>query len=73
MSTAIDTRRVRVALARLQALGVPQEAADTFAALIDRQDARRAATGRTEAPDARQLALPLVDAANDDTEGADDE
>ena len=81
-------RRVRVAVDRLRALGVPHEAVESFVALIDRQDMRRAATGRAGDSDAdTQRAhgpayLPgpvrVVDAANDDVcrcpscEGRDD-
>lgn len=73
MSTAIDdfaAARLRAARAQLEALGVPHDAAAAFEALIDGQDKRRAAMGRAEAADVRQLVLPLADAANDDTEGA---
>ena len=72
MSTAIDdfaAARLRAARAQLEALGVPQDAAAAFEALIDGQDKRRAAMGRAEAADVRQLVLPLADAANDDAEG----
>lgn len=76
MSIAIDLNRARAALARLRALAASPEGAEAcrvIAAELRREDA---ATGQLGAPDVRQLALPLVelvDAANDDTEGADDE
>lgn len=73
MSIAIDTGRARAALARLRALAASPEGADACIAIAAELRREDAATGRPEAPDVRQPALPLVDAANDDTEGADDE
>jgi hypothetical protein len=72
MST-IDHPRARAALARLEALAATTEGADACTAIAAELRRADAAMGRAGAADVRQLVLPLVLAANDDTEGPADD